>query len=786
MSNPRLTSLVLALALVAFGSSVVMAQTTASKSRYSKSPAPKSFLDEVGQFGRTVFGGLLPSDKRRSSPAPDYSRSSAPQRQGRRPATASRSGSNLGGTSTEPSPAHVPANTYVPVDTPLTASRSLDTQPARKPVARPNDDAEVAIEQHAAETELIQQTNVAEGSDATVEVPASDSEISAAATGGNVAQSTRELLGPLHTRLERFRRSATGAAPTEQRHASDPPLMAQQAPQPAVETQNGQPSIPSSANREMASPTPAVPEASSAGLRTLATPADRTSRPREAVLFTRKSPILSVETVGPRKIAVGKESTYQVIIQNSGDVAADEVAVSVSLPEWADVLGASASTGATHVMAGNSKGSFMWRVGRLDAHGREQLGLRIVPRQSRPFDLAVRWDYQPVSSQTLIEVQEPKLTLELEGPREVLYGKKEVYRLHLANVGNGEAENVNISLLPIGTGINRPVSQVLGNVPAGEKKTIEVELTARQIGNLTVNVEVRGDGGVHAEMSEKVFVRRAALQVEVFGPRMQYVGGKATYQVRVRNPGTAEAGNVNVVAQIPAGAQYLSGVDGATLSDDGRKLSWTLADLNPGAEQVFTFHCELGVAGISRLEIVSTANDDLTATAGATTQVEAMADLVLDVEDPSGPMPVGRESTYKLRIRNRGTKEASNVEIRAYFSRGIEPVAAEGGVHRISPGQIVFNPIATVAPDGDLTFTIRARAETAGNHVFRAEVYCKPLGTRLVSEETTHYYAELPGTNRFGKAEPPTDRYSEEENSAAHTADQHGRVMQGAPPQSLR
>jgi len=40
---------------------------------------------------------------------------------------------------------------------------------------------------------------------------------------------------------------------------------------------------------------------------------------------------------------------------------------------------------------------------------------------------------------------------------------------------------------------------------------------------------------------------------------------------------------------------------------------------------------------------------------------------------------------------------------------------------------------------------VRARAEQPGNHVFRAEVHCKPLGTRLVSEETTHFYTDKSG-----------------------------------------
>jgi hypothetical protein len=136
----------------------------------------------------------------------------------------------------------------------------------------------------------------------------------------------------------------------------------------------------------------------------------------------------------------------------------------------------------------------------------------------------------------------------------------------------------------------------------------------------------------------------------------------------------------------------------------------------------------------------------LTAAAGATTRVEAIADLVLSVEDPGGPVPVGTETVYQIVVRNRGTKSAEAVQVKAFFSHGIEPLRAEGAGHRIGPGQVIFSPVSSIPAGGELVLSVQSRAETAGNHVFRAEVHCQELGTRLVSEETTHYYLAAPAT----------------------------------------
>ena len=70
--------------------------------------------------------------------------------------------------------------------------------------------------------------------------------------------------------------------------------------------------------------------------------------PTTAFCLPARASNLNVQTLGPRRIVVGKEAVYEVTIQNSGEVAADDVVVFVGLPEWAGVAGAVASVGDTH------------------------------------------------------------------------------------------------------------------------------------------------------------------------------------------------------------------------------------------------------------------------------------------------------------------------------------------------------------------------------------------------------------------------------------------------------
>ncbi len=459
------------------------------------------------------------------------------------------------------------------------------------------------------------------------------------------------------------------------------------------------------------------------------------------LLIARQSPILSIQTHGPRRITVGKEAPYEVVIQNSGAAAANDLVVTIDLPPWAEVLAAEASVGSTQASGtGEKGGQFLWRVGRLEAKAQEKLVLRITPRESRPFELGVRWSFTPLRSQAEIEVQEPKLGLQLEGPREILHGQRQIYKLIMTNTGNGPAENVTISLVSKGAGDQVSASHKLGVLAAGEKKVLEVELIPRSPGELTLQVQLQGDGNAQASLSETIMVRKPELRLTLTGPTEHFVGAPAVYRLQAANSGNAPARNVQVTAYLPEGIDQIVSTPEGRLSFDRRKLEWTFREIAAGASEEISLKCQYRTAGLARISAKATGESDLSATDSINTQVETIADLTLSVVDPPGPTPVGEEAVYEIRIHNRGTKTAAQVEAVAYFSHGIEPVAAEGAMNRIGPGQVVFSPIAAIAPGQTQVLKVKAKAERAGNHIFRAEVYCRSAGVRLVSEGTTRYF----------------------------------------------
>jgi uncharacterized repeat protein (TIGR01451 family) len=363
----------------------------------------------------------------------------------------------------------------------------------------------------------------------------------------------------------------------------------------------------------------------------------------------------------------------------------------------------------------------------------------------------------------------------------MLFNTTETYKLTVSNPGTGDADNVVVRMAPSGQEAAAD-RHVIGTLAAGASRVIHVKLTAMQAGSIAVTAQATGDGELVANAVEKILVRRAEVHAATEGPALKYAGTTAKYTIRVTNPGNATAQRVRVEAVLPAGARCVSAGGGTVVPERGR-VDWTVGALRPGADESFEITCLLSQPGVNQLRVTALADGNLSHVATATTQVEALADLKLELTDPAGPMPVGDDLVYELRIRNRGTKAAEGVGVVAYFSEGVEPVKVDGGKYKLAVGQVTVDPLARVAPGEEVLLKVVARASTAGNHLFRAELTCRSPQTRLVAEETTTVFGEAAPAGANRRPQPAAAQPGRAAASAA-PAGAASAVPSGAAPAS--
>ncbi|HQU45498.1 MAG TPA: hypothetical protein PK867_21975, partial [Pirellulales bacterium] len=411
-------------------------------------------------------------------------------------------------------------------------------------------------------------------------------------------------------------------------------------------------------------------------------------------LFVRTMPKVTIQGTGPHRLSVGQPADYKLVVANHGDQPASDLVVMVSLPDTAELSSTRPSAGTIDGSPGGC--ALQWAIRTLPPGKHEELALRIVPHDSAALALDVRCGIAAVSAKTTLDVQEAKLALQIDGAVEVLCGEKEIYRLTVSNPGNGPAENAVIHLMPLPPDEGAPATHRIGTLAAGETKVVEIELVARQGGPLTIQARATADGGIHTTAGHEVAVRQPAVQVEVAGPPRQYAGAPATYRLRVRNSGDATARRVKVTAVLPEGSECAAASHDAKIDIKHGRATWSLSSLPAGAEQLFTVKCLMKSPGENRLEATVTADGNLKHSNVALTDVTAVADLVLDVVDPSGAVPIGQDSVYEVRVRNRGDRAAEGVDVTAFFSNGVEPFSTDGPAHSISSGTVVFETLPSL------------------------------------------------------------------------------------------
>ena len=271
-----------------------------------------------------------------------------------------------------------------------------------------------------------------------------------------------------------------------------------------------------------------------------------------------------------------------------------------------------------------------------------------------------------------------------------------MYTVTVSNPGTGAAENVSV-MLPEALGGQRAS---LGNIQPGQQQQVQVELLARHAGTIELATTATADGDLRQADSRNIIVRRAALDIKLGGPQMKYAGSVGTYQITIVNTGDAIAQDVDAALVLPRGTSYISGIEAVENVQGG--IRWDVGTLTPGAERSFHINCQLNTAGEMNFEVAARGNGELNSAETVTTYVEAVADLVLSVEDPKGPLPTGQDIPYQIRVKNRGTKVARSIQLVMQFSDGIEPVSANGHQHQMVPGQVRFSVIDHLDPGQEL------------------------------------------------------------------------------------
>ncbi|MEL6105995.1 MAG: hypothetical protein AAFU85_08160 [Planctomycetota bacterium] len=446
-------------------------------------------------------------------------------------------------------------------------------------------------------------------------------------------------------------------------------------------------------------------------------------------------PGLRVLTHGPASIVIRETHEFEIRAENRGAIDVSGLIIRAHIPNWAEVKGQNATRGQVQAETLSDSDRLAWKIDSLPAGTTEKLLVRLQAVEAGKHGVDVEWTLLPQKSVATVEVQEPKLELLIEGPDNVVYGESQTYKVRVLNPGDGPAPNVVFTLSPNSP---TPQSQRIGDIPSGKEAQFEVELTAQDLGNLKIHGLAAGDLSLSAQAEKTIRVDAAQLEAVLSGPEVKYQNTDGLYALELINHGTATSKNIVATMQLPQGMTYLGGLDDA--EHRAGRLTWSVDALPPGAKRQYEFKCKLNEPGEQVIRFGAEGSAAGQATVALDTRVESISDLVMTIQDPSAPAPVGTEVTYEILIKNRGSREARGVRAIAQFSHGIEPRRVQGHPGQVLTGQVLFDPIPSIPAGGEVRIKVMAEAEREGHHRFRTEI--RSGETVLVAEEATHYMSK--------------------------------------------
>jgi uncharacterized repeat protein (TIGR01451 family) len=283
----------------------------------------------------------------------------------------------------------------------------------------------------------------------------------------------------------------------------------------------------------------------------------------------------------------------------------------------------------------------------------------------------------------------------------------------------------------------------LGTLQPNESRRLELILTAAEAGKVANVIRVRGDGGLFAEHRADLEVVAPQLNVLLDGPSRRYLERQMTYEIAVANPGTAPATNVDLVAELPSGLQFVAADQEGRYDDRTHSVYWSLTELPAQQQGTVTLTALPIDVGQQTLLVESRADLGLEQQLQHTTTVDAITEIEFSVSDVQDPIEVGSETTYTIRVVNNGSKKATNIKLDAVVSDGIVPVDGEGPTRvQIEGKQVRMDPIPEMKPGEEVAYRIRVQGGQAGDHILRVQLSSDEAPTPVTKEEGTRIYAD--------------------------------------------
>lgn len=460
--------------------------------------------------------------------------------------------------------------------------------------------------------------------------------------------------------------------------------------------------------------------------------------PGERRLEGAQTPSVIIQKRAPAEVKVGKPASFVIHVQNVGAVEALDVEVHDRVPAGMRLVDVSPKP----IQQGNM---LMWQLGAMPAGDERTVTMQLIPEQEGELGSVARVSFEAAASVRTIATR-PELKIVQRAPETVLIGQQLEIELEVSNPGTGEASNV-VLQEDVPEGLEHPkgrqLDNALGSLAPGEVRNQVLRLRAIKPGIIQNTIRLTGEDSLTADHTVTVQVVSPDLKVALEGPSRRFLERQATYQLKVANEGTADATNIEISVQLDRGFKFVSTDYEGQYDPSRHSVFWSLASLPAGGNGSVPLTLLPVEPGEQAIKINASADLGMVANSERTMTVEGFAELDFEISNRSGPIEVGAETSYEIRVSNSGSKADSNIRVQLQLPQGLELISADGGeAGTDGKGLVAFQPKNTLAPGEDLKYGLRVRGTAAGTHIVRAVVVSDHRTVPVTKEESTVVYSD--------------------------------------------
>ena len=452
-----------------------------------------------------------------------------------------------------------------------------------------------------------------------------------------------------------------------------------------------------------------------------------------------QTPVLAIEKTAPEEVQVSRPATFTTTVRNTGKVVAHGVKVIDYVPRGTQLAAAHPE----FVRAAD--GSLVWNLGTIHPGEEASVSMKLIPVTEGEIGSVARVSFETQASARTISTR-PQVQLTQILPDRILIGKDAVVNISVTNPGSGDATGVVIEAdIPpeLSHVAGSELEYKVGTLRPGQTKQLKLRLKARLAGLAMNSLTIRGEGRLMDRSVAEIEVVAPDLQVGISGPRVRYLDREATYAIQVANPGTASSQNVGLVAYLARGLKFISTDHQGEYDATEHAVFWRLEELPPNIQDAVKLTTVAIEAGEQKIRLEGTADLNVKDTFEHVVSVESVPELEFSVRDVADPIEVGSDTTYEIKVVNKGTRTATGIQIYMGLPESLRPVQGGGPTDLRIEGQSAgFLPLDRLSPGAEAVFRVKARAILEGDHVVSVQMVSDDVKVPVAKQESTRVYSD--------------------------------------------